>query len=198
MVSQARGTLPARHKNFDFKELDSEFFNKMAEHTGLPLDAYNRTTPPGWRPSLTHYPFRRYLDRLRLWYRMTDLEVVQIGPAVAGRLQGRPYNMALSLRFATRAGVVIVGDEALAFAGEPAALDAMGQIVAPAIESGIQQLIRLLARRYGADNQQTSTSTIDQFEDLRRGRLSLLEYLAEFEHLFVEANLLGGLELNPT
>ena len=130
----------------------------MAAHTGLPLAAYTKGTPPGWRPALTHYPFRRYLERLRLWYRMTDLEAVQIGPAVAGRLQGRPYNMALSLRLANQAAVVLVGDEALAYPGEAQILDGMGAIQHPAVESGTQQLIRLLSRRYGADNQQTSLS----------------------------------------
>ena len=110
----------------------------MAEHTGLPLDAYNRTTPPGWRPALMHYPFRRYIERLRLWYRMTDLGIEQIGPAIAGRLQGRPYNMAMSLRITNRAGVVMVADEALAYPGEAVALDGLGNVVAPAIESGAQ------------------------------------------------------------
>ena len=66
--------------------------------SGLQLDQYTKGTPPGWRPNLAHYPYKRYLERLRLWYRMTDLSAEQVGPAVAGRLQGRPFNQAMKLR----------------------------------------------------------------------------------------------------
>eukprot|EP00959_Pyramimonas_sp_CCMP1952_P227195 4750387-Pyramimonas_sp.AAC.1 len=114
-----------------------------------------------------HYPFRRYLERLRLWYRMTDLNADQVGPAVAGRLQGRPYNMALGLQVTTQSGQILQGDAALAYAGEPQQLDGAGQVARAATESGVQLLIRILSRRYGADNQQMATSTIDQFYDLR-------------------------------
>eukprot|EP00959_Pyramimonas_sp_CCMP1952_P470090 9496081-Pyramimonas_sp.AAC.1 len=160
----------------------------MSEHTGLPLDAYTKGTPPGWRPALMHYPFRRYLDRLRLWYRMTDLNADQVGPAVAGRPQGRPYNMAFGLQVSTQAGANLQGDAALAHPGEPQQLDGQGNTLVAATESGIQVLIIILSRRYGADNQHMATGTIDQFYDLRRGRLPLLEYMAEFEHTYEEAN----------
>ena len=61
---------------------------------------------------------------------MTDLGIEQIGPAIAGRLQGRPYNMAMSLRITNRAGVVMVADEALAYPGEAVALDGLGNVIA--------------------------------------------------------------------
>ena len=70
----------------------------------MPLDQYNKGTPPGWRPGLAHHPFRRFLERLRLWYRMTDLGADQVGPAVAGRLQGRPFNVAMKLRIVDPTG----------------------------------------------------------------------------------------------
>ena len=145
---------------------------------------------------MPHYPFRRYMERLRLWYRQTELDVEAIGPAVAARLQGRPFNLAMSLAFQDRTGRQLRGDEALAFAGAPATLDAQGAVVAPAIDSGIQQLLRVLQRWYGAEEQQTTGAAIDGFLDLRRGRLSLLEYLTEHEYLFEEAHALGNFDIN--
>ena len=171
-----------------FTYLTGLFFQKvlsdaMSESTGLPLDIYTKSTPPGWRPGLLHYPYRKFLEKLRLWYRLTDLDATQVGPAVAGRLQGRPYNMAMALRMNNRVGTELSGDAALSYPGEPEQVDpSSGAVLQPAIESGLQRLIRTLARRYGADSQQTATGLIDIFVDLRRGRMSLLDYLNEFEH----------------
>ena len=77
---------------------------------------------------MPHYPFRRYMERLRLWYRQTELDVGTIGPAVAARLQGRPFNLAMSLAFQNRDGAQLRGDEALAFAGAPALLGGAGNV----------------------------------------------------------------------
>jgi hypothetical protein len=171
----------------------------MADHSsGLPLEAYTKSVPPGFAVGQTHFPFRRYLERLRLWYRLTDLDASQIGPAVAGRLSGRPFNLAMSLRIDTLGPAgVLVGDAALAFPGQAQAIDPQtGLLLQPAIESGMQQIIRVLQHSYGADDQQVTVSTIDMFLDLRRGRSSLLEYLNEAEHLYNEANSIGGFVLN--
>ena len=102
----------------------------------------------------------------------------------------------MSLSLQNRDGVLLHGDEALAFAGAPALLDGGGNVVAPAIDSGIQQLLRLLERWYGAEEQQTTGKAIDGFLDLRRGRLTLLEYLTEHEYLLEEARELGNFGLN--
>ena len=155
--------------------------------------------PPGWRPHLAHYPFRRFLERVRLWYRQTDLDATQLGPALAARLQGRPFILAMALQLTTQAGVVIRGDEALAHAGEQAVTDPnTGAITSAATENGLQHLLRLLARWYGSDAQQVVGSAVDEFLDLRRGRASLLEYLVEHEYLLSEAAALGNFDLNPT
>eukprot|EP00959_Pyramimonas_sp_CCMP1952_P075214 1571947-Pyramimonas_sp.AAC.1 len=84
--------------------------------------------------------------------------------------------MALGLQVSTQTGVNLQGDAALAYPGELQQLDGQGNTLVAATESGIQILIRILSRRYGADNQQMATGTIDQFYDLRRGRLSLLDH----------------------
>ena len=104
---------------------------------GLALDQYSATLPPGWRPGLTHFPFRRYLERMRLWYRMNTLHPSQLGPAVAGRLQGKPFNMAMRLRITVRDGRTLVGDHALAYEGLPE--DLTNGITAA--EAGLQMII---------------------------------------------------------
>ena len=105
--------------------------------TGMPLEVYTKMTPPGWRPGMAHYPFRRFMERLRLWYRMTDLDASQVGPAVAGRLQGKPFNVAIGMRFVSDTGVELVGDEALAYAGAPQVVDPItGALVQPAQATG--------------------------------------------------------------
>ena len=70
------------------------------ESIGLPLDVYTKATLPGWKPGIAHFLFRRYLERLKLWSHMTDLQAGQLGPAVAGRLQGRLFNLAMVMKSA--------------------------------------------------------------------------------------------------
>ena len=118
---------------------------------GLPLDQYSASVPPGWRPNMSHYPFRRFLERLRLFYRMTSLGQEQVGPALAGRLQGKPFNLAMSMKITDRSGNVLVGDAALAYPGENATVDLAGAAIS-AIEAGVQQFIRILQSRYGQES----------------------------------------------
>jgi hypothetical protein len=54
----------------------------------------------------------------------------------------------------------------------------------------------VLTAAYGADQDQTAQSTLDKFFDLRRGRLTLLQYLNEHDFLLQEATAIGGLGLN--
>ena len=132
---------------------DQKLISTMAESNGLPLESYSKTVPPGWNTGIPHFPFRRYLERLRLWYRWTDLLPEQVGPAVAGRLGGRVFNHAMAMSITLRNGAVLSGDAALAFAGAGPILDAQGAQIAPAVTSGLQQLITLLQGMYGADDQ---------------------------------------------
>eukprot|EP00971_Amphidinium_carterae_P348964 6490767-Amphidinium_carterae.1 len=154
----------------------------VMDASGLSLESSKKDVPPGWRPGLHRYPFSRYLERVRLWVCTTDMRAGQQGPALASRLEGRPKDIALSLRVVNRQGNALTGAEALAFEGAvaiPAAAD--GAAAQPAIPSGGQQLLRELERVYGADTQQQQTVTIDQFLDLRRGR----------DHLYSEARRLS-------
>ena len=64
----------------------------------LPLEVYNKSTPPGWRPGDAKYPLRRYQQLLDLWSRFTDLSPEKRGPAMASRLKGSAFELAIRLR----------------------------------------------------------------------------------------------------
>ena len=86
---------------------------------GLPLDEFTKSTPPGWRPGVNKYPFRKYQQKLRLWWRQTDVSESQAGPSIAGRLQGSAFQIANRLRASridldTMLRRGFVGDELLA------------------------------------------------------------------------------------
>ena len=137
----------------------------MESSSGLPLDQYTKAVPPGWKPNLYWYTFRRFIERLRLWYRVTDLAPESIGPAIAGRLQGRPYNFAMTMAITMRDGTHLTGDAALAYVGEPEHPTGTGGML-PAIESGPQQLVRILQRKFGIHDQDLVGKVIDEFIDL--------------------------------
>ena len=69
---------------------------------GLPLDEYTKGCPPGWKENMKQYPFRLYLEKLRLWNRMTDCDEVAKGATIVGRLKGKAYTSAMKLKI-TRA-----------------------------------------------------------------------------------------------
>ena len=161
--------------------------------SGLPLESYTKSVPPGWRVGAPKYTFRRFLERLRLWYRQTHQSPESLGPAVAGRLQGRLFDTALGLKFTLPNGNMLIGDEALAFLGADAILDpGTGAVQVPAEDNGLQRLLRVLTAQYGADDQRQITGIIDQYDDLRQGRMSLLDYLNEEATLFDDAARLAN------
>lgn len=125
-----------------------------------------------------------------------------MGPAVAGRLIGRPFDIAMQLTVDLTArpdvaqqhgAELLVGDSALAFPGAPA--DAANGL--PALRSGLAQFIQRLEALYGAQDQKINTQAIDNFEFLvRTPHMSLLEYCNEFSFLYQQAHALAGYEIN--
>ena len=89
-------------------------------------------------------------------------------------------------------GAILVGDAALAFAGEPAAQN--GQI--PATISGFQALVAMLTKNYGAEAQDQAAQDIDDFLELRRGQKDLNSYLVEFDYRYDHAKQSSGLVIN--
>ena len=88
-------------------------------HGGPPLESFTKGNPPGWRPGEVKYPFRRYEQLLRLWWRVTDLPDTAKGPSMAGRLRGTGFQLAMALshprcRGPTSLVVQVKGEELLA------------------------------------------------------------------------------------
>ena len=144
------------------------------EGQGLPLEAFNHGTPPGWKPYLHSYPFRRWLGRLKLWYRHTDVDASQAASAVAARLAGAPINLVMALQITLPTGEHLSGDAALARPSTRGVVDAAGNPVADT-PNGLSALLTVLSGRCGNDAQFTSIAVADAFLDLRRGRLGLME-----------------------
>ena len=163
----------------------------MDNSSTLPLEAYNKSTPPGWKPGLPRYSWRRFLERMRLWYRLTDLNADQIGPAIAGHLVGRPYTLAMKLSVRAQDGQILRGDEALAYPGADPIADGMGVIQAAAAASGTQVLTRVLTGVYGSDDQADQWAKIKCFFRFRRNRVPLQDYLTEHDLCWDEATSAG-------
>ena len=145
----------------------------MTEVSNIPLPQYTKSVPPGWDPSSQTFPLRAYIDRLKLWTRTTDLRNEQMGPAVAGRLVGRPFDVAMQLTIdisvrpdmvAFYGREILVGDDALTFPGTPA--DVANGL--QELRSGLAQFIRRLEGLYGAQDQKINAQAIDNFEFLIR------------------------------
>ena len=128
---------------------------------------------------------------MRLWYRLTDLNVDQIGPAIAGRLQGKPFTLALRTQVRAQDGRMLTGDEGLAYPGADPVMDAAGAVQVPAAPSGTQCLMRALTAVYGADDQGTQWAQVKSFLNHRRGRNSLQDYLTEHDLCWDEAQQAG-------
>ena len=161
----------------------------MDDDSDLSLLKFNKQSPPGWRPGIRSYPLRLWLKRLQLWYRVTDLPQASRGPAVAARLEGRPFDLAVELTLNDHNGARLYGDEALAYPGDAN----LG------VPDGLTVLIEKLRQVYGAAEQTVQVSAVDMFEDCKRqpGQ-TLQQFLTEWEHLYNQASRLAGYALNDT
>ena len=59
------------------------------------LQEFSKFVPPGWKPGLDDYPFRKFLERLHLWWRITPLSEEEAGPMIASRLIDKPFDIAI-------------------------------------------------------------------------------------------------------
>lgn len=169
---------------------------------GIPLDEFSKSVPPGWRPGVDSYPLKLYLEKVKLWYKITDATDEQIGPLLAGRLKGNAEKMALKLQL-PKAGRPLadngfdVGDAAVVRMAIDEVRDPLsGAITQELVPSGVSALLRILLSRYGLNDQDKTTTALDHFFDLRRGRFSLLDYISEFQLRYDDAETLAGLNIN--
>ena len=65
------------------------------------LDYFDDKTPPGWMPGIPQYPWVQYVKKLELWtlrYRMAGHPTDQEAPAIASRLHGAAWEIAMKLK----------------------------------------------------------------------------------------------------
>ena len=163
----------------------------------IPLQEYRRDVPPGWTPGDPSYPLRSYFEKMRLWYRVSNVEDESVGPLLAGRLYGRAAKVAMTLKVPRPDGRFDTGDAALARLSVEEVQDpTTGAIIQHAIPSGVQFLVDALRRAFGQQDQDLATEALEKFFSLTRGKLSLAEYAVEFDTRLDEAADRAGLQLN--
>lgn len=166
--------------------------------SGISIQEYRKDVPPGWAPGLPDYPLRLFFERVKVWYRIYDGPDETVGPLLAGRLVGRAQKIALSLRLPDPHGNIDVGDAALVRLSVDEVRDPLNPniILQQAIPSGVQALMNALKDAFGEGDQLRATQSLQNFFDLRRGRLSLAEYSAEWTMRMEEAFTHAGLDIN--
>ena len=121
--------------------------------TGTPIDQFSKSMPPGWRPNVARYPLRRYIQLLRLWWRQTDLPETSAGPAMAGRLRGTAFQIAMNLaadRLDQNTGLRrrMTGDELLSQQAHDPYTDPQTQTLYPEEPAGATLLMNALQAEY--------------------------------------------------
>ena len=163
----------------------------------IPLQEFRRDIPPGWTPGDSAYPLRLYFDKLKLWYRICNLDDEIIGPLIAGRLYGRAAKIALNLRVPRPDGGFDTGDAALARLSVDEVRDPQsGNIIQSHIPSGVQYLTSALKAAFGQQDQDLATQALEKFFNISRNKMTLAEYSVEFESRLDEASDRAGLQLN--
>ena len=123
----------------------------------LPLEESTRQTPPGWRPGISKYSVKKYLQKLSLWWRTKNVDDESVAALlVLQRLQGGALKQALRFKV-NRDGVEYTGENAFALqrqAGDPA----VGVTERP---SGVWVVLKCLGETCGlrVGGQQTYTYT---------------------------------------
>ena len=64
----------------------------------MALDSSSKNTPPGWKPGIRTYPFRRYEQLMKLWQMTTEMNQTRCGAASIQRLEGSAFQFAMSLK----------------------------------------------------------------------------------------------------
>ena len=135
------------------------------------------------------YPLKLYLEKLKLWYRVYDGPDEAVGPLIAGRSSGQAQKLATSLKLPRPDGNFDYGDAALVRLSVDEVRDPTDPniILQHHVPSGVQALAHALREAFGQTDQELTTSSLDAFFNLKRGRMSLQEYTAEWELRYEEA-----------
>ena len=169
--------------------------------SGTPLDQFTKSMPPGWRPNVVRYPLRRYIQLLRLWWRQTDLPETSAGPAMAGRLRGTAFQLAMNLS-ADRLDINtgnrrrMTGDELLSQQAHDPWSHPTTQVLHPEEPAGATILMNALQTEYGVQDQDMSIAALDAFFGHQRGSFAMNDFLSMWKMTFEEANVMADLQMN--
>ncbi len=138
--------------------------------------------PPMWSPERDKsYPFRLYVQDLRIWERSTDVPQERRGPCAALRLGGVAKQLAREL------------DPDILSLGR-AHVDAAGN---PIQQTGLDCLIIALTRRFAALDQELEVHAVSEYLTFQRHAGETMdEAIMRFEMLENKANQIAGLNMN--
>ena len=140
----------------------------MAQHSqqSMPLRAYNKDVPPGWRPRA--YPIRDYREYLTVWSKLTRLDTDQLGAAIMSRLEGGAWRAANALtvsRVDPADGQLkeYRGVDAVSLLHQAAILDGNGNELLAEGQAGARLLVDRLLELYYLDDQDLAWTSLDKF-----------------------------------
>ena len=174
---------------------NSQVMDNSRPTTGLSLEEFTKGVPPGWRTNIKGYTFRRYMQKLKLWWRITDEDDWgRVGPLIVSRPQGTIFKAAMSFTITrTINGVKVVyrGDEAVA-------LPPLTAIQNNGVEeqAGIRTFLNQQKAIYELHDQDRVGIVLDSFFDCQRGNLDIPTWISQFELAYEDAMEEGGLVMN--
>ena len=148
--------------------------------SGLALNTFTRTVPPGWKAGDARFPLRLYQQLMKLWWRQTTIDERSAGPIMAGRLRGVALQFALAMKQVrwdhdTMSFREMSGDELLSQPGSALFTHIDGQEV-PAQLAGARVLYDALQEEFGIHTQDMSSQSLTAFTGFHQGNLSLSDY----------------------
>ena len=146
--------------------------------SGSDMFAQNSKTPPYWGPELEmNYPFKFWRKDISIWALATDIDVTKQGPVVAGRLGGTARSLAREI---------------------PDNLLVNGMMIAAVPHTGLEVLMRGLARKFAPLGVETQFRSMTEFLGFRRdSRENIDEALARWELLRIRAEEQGTCIISP-
>lgn len=185
----------------------------MAQTTqtgGIPLDEYTKSVPPGWREDVDNYPFRTYLEKLRLWNRITDVNDNDKGATIVGRLKSDAYKTAMATKIQRvqnledpgRPGVfnlrvaTLTGDDAICSPASDAVLGEGGVLLLPAQVSGVRAMLETLRGEYVLHEHDEATVKLEDVFEFSQGKQTLLQGIRSLDKSLDDAEEKAGLGMN--
>ena len=79
---------------------------------------------------MANYPLRLYVEKVKLWLLITDLDMSKIGPTIVGRLKGASYRLAMKITVPRQDGTILRGPDAVSAEAEVAQMTDGGYPIA--------------------------------------------------------------------